>query len=739
MIAKGPRRRRWLWLIPLVAIVLAATAVAALPWWLGTGPGRRWVVARANRALAPGRLELQGLKVSWFGPAQLRGVTIRDREGDAVVAAPEATWDRTLGQFLSDRPRLGTLTLRGAKLDVERRPDGSIDLAEAIAPLFTGNPAGDLTLVVDRGRFRLRAPALAEPVEAVAFDLTVKLPPSPRPFSWEARLADPGRGTLSVTGSYRRWDDDPRGRPFRVTLACPAAPWPITLDLGGTAVRLGFHGQVTAERAAGVVTLAGDASLRDDVIRSGKTERRIDRLDLSWKARRVGDSWEVASVAAATPWARVEGRGSLARTGDATGIKGQFRVEEIAWPDAGHPAVRGPIDVALEGSAGRDAAVIDRLEITGNDVTVRASGRLDGPEGARRIDVAGTITPDAEKLRKAVADRVDPEATLDVKAGHFHVRGPIAGDLDVEGRLNIAGARFYGMELGPAEVVATGANGTVELRPIETTLNGGTLRVEPTVRKAESGDWVLSLGPGTALDGAEVNDEVSRRVLSFAAPVLQQATRVHGRVSAGVDRAEIPLASDARNKAVVEGRVVFRDVEFAPGPLGADLLDLLGRDPSATLRLDRPVVLSIADGKVRQRGLAIPIANLTEVELEGTVDFDRNLAMTATVPVTPAMLGNNRVLSGIAAGTRMSVPIGGTLSKPKLDREAFRAALKDVGKELLTRGAVVGVGELLDRLTRPRDPNAPPPPPRLTPEERRARRLERKAQRQAERQRKRQP
>lgn len=739
MKAKAPRRRRWLWIVPIGAVVLAVTAVAALPWWLGTASGRRWVVARANRVMAPARLELTGLRVSWFGPAELRGVTIRDKEGDAVVSAPSASWDRTLGQFLFARPELGTLALHGASLDVERRPDGSIDLAEAIAPLFTGNPAGDLTLVVDRGRFRLRAPGLAEPVAADAFDLTVKLPPSPQPFSWEARLAGPGRGPLTVAGSYRRWDDDPRGRPFQVTLASQEGNWPIALDLGGNSVRLGFRGTINAERAAGVVTLNGDASLRDADLRSGTSSRRIDRVDLAWTARRDGGSWEVATLSATTPWAKVEGRGSVTTGGESTGLRGRFTVRDIPWPDAEAPAFPGPFAVTLDGTAGRAAMALDRLDVAGNDVTLHASGRLDGPEGKRRIDVAGTITPDAEKLRKAVAERVDPEASLDVQAGHFHVRGPLGGDLDVEGRLNVAGAKFYGMELGPAEVVARGTGGDIALQPIETTLNGGKLRVEPALRKDDAGAWVLSLGRGTTLDGAEVNDEVSRRVLSFAAPVLQQATRVHGRVSAGVERAEIPLASEARRKAVVEGRVVFDDVEFAPGPLGADLLDLLGRDPTTTLQLNRPVVLSIADGQIHQRGLAIPIGQVTEVALEGTVDFDRNIALTASLPVTPKMLGDNPVLSGIAAGTRLSVPITGTLAKPKLDREAFRAGLKDVGRELLTRGAAVGVGELLERLTRPRDPNAPPPPPRMTPEERRQRRLERKAERQAERQRKRQP
>ena len=89
------------------------------------------------------------------------------------------------------------------------------------------------------------------------------------------------------------------------------------------------------------------------------------------------------------------------------------------------------------------------------------------------------------------------------------------------------------------------------------------------------------------------------------------------------------------------------------------------------------------------------------------------------------MLGNNDLLSDIAAGTSIKLPISGTLDAPSIDRDAFQAGLKDMGKSLLTRGATRGALELLMRLGRPSDPNAPPPP---TPEERRERRMERKAQ-----------
>src|SRR5205807_233416 len=96
-------------------------------------------------------------------------------------------------------------------------------------------------------------------------------------------------------------------------------------------------------------------------------------------------------------------------------------------------------------------------------------------------------------------------------------------------------------------------------------------------------------------------------------------------------------------------------------------------------------------------------------------------------PLTSAMVADSNLLGIIVAGTRITVPIGGTLSSPKVDREAFQVAMKDLGKQLLRRGAAAGAAELLMRLARPRDPNAPPPRPRLTPQEKKGRRCVRVA------------
>ena len=79
------------------------------------------------------------------------------------------------------------------------------------------------------------------------------------------------------------------------------------------------------------------------------------------------------------------------------------------------------------------------------------------------------------------------------------------------------------------------------------------------------------MGPESSLDGAVVNDEVSHRVLSFAAPVLDGATRVEGRVSVKLADAYLPVLS------IPEGIVFI---------LGTQKLDLSGIPPEVKANAD---------------------------------------------------------------------------------------------------------------------------------------------------------
>jgi translocation and assembly module TamB len=301
--------------------------------------------------------------------------------------------------------------------------------------------------------------------------------------------------------------------------------------------------------------------------------------------------------------------------------------------------------------------------------------------------------------------------------------------------LPIAHADLYGMELGATRFAGRWTGSLVTVEPIQTTLNGGRLMLRPEVDLEAEGGPVVRLGAGAAIRDARINDEVSRRVLSYVAPVLNQATQVNGTVSADLSSAVFPLVRAVGRKATVEGLVVFDDVTFGAGPLSRELLSLVIRDPGkleqARLVIDQPVRLAIAEGRIEQHGLGLAVGNLARIELDGWVDFERNLALEASIPLNPELFPKVPLLNGVVRATRFRIPIGGTLDQPRVDGTAMKEGLSKLGQDVLQETAARGLVELFSAIGRPRDPNAvpKPPAPRLTPQERKAMRQEKQAER----------
>lgn len=419
----------------------------------------------------------------------------------------------------------------------------------------------------------------------------------------------------------------------------------------------------------------------------------------------------------------------------ATGDEAGFRFGTRASTDASTGPGVGSVQFAGRYDRAEDRVALLELEGRSSFGVLTGTGGMTDLAGSRRFDLQGQVKPDYAAITAWLASAVEPGAKINGGSRPFRLAGVLGGPDPLgsvvgEVGFDLIQADIYGMKLGPAPVVVRAKDGQILVDPISTTLNEGHIRLEPEiVPRDATGAPVFRLGKNSSIREAQINDEVSRRVLAFVAPILEGTTRASGRVSVDLDRAEFPLTS-GRSKAVqVDGQVVFADVAFAPGDLANDLLGAIGRR-DAVLRLDQPVTLTIADGRINQRGLAVPIGGLTRIEVAGWVDFDKNLALTASVPVTSAMLGNNPLLSDIAAGTMVRLPISGTLNRPTIDQEAFANNMKEMGKSLLTRGATRGALELLMRIGRPAQ-SAPDAPPPLSPAERKALRQERKANRNA--------
>lgn len=416
-----------------------------------------------------------------------------------------------------------------------------------------------------------------------------------------------------------------------------------------------------------------------------------------------------SSIMLAPGGLRVSGLGkSTAGTTVEGGLVGDLAAVDRLWAAFSESApygLDGPFGLAVKADYHSEADRLDlsQLVLTSRYGSTGMAGEIKELGGRRDATLAGTLSIDKATLDELVASAVAPDARLAARARPFHLRGPLSGDVlrqvEADAGLDIDGASAAGLKLGPAPVVARLSGGKVAIDPIRSTLNGGEVEIHSEVTLDRPGGATVRLLPGTAIRGAVIDDELSARLLSYVAPVLHDATQVRGRVSMAMDRAEFPVGGPTRRWASLAGSVQFQDVVFGPGPVAAEVLALapLKREPQ--VRLDETIQVSVAEGRVYQKGLSIPVGRGESLGLEGSVGFDRTLALRAMVPIPVAALAGRggRATEGLA-DLRVPVAIGGTFAQPRIDRQAMAKALRQEGRSAIRREAETGVNELIRKL-----------------------------------------
>ena len=396
------------------------------------------------------------------------------------------------------------------------------------------------------------------------------------------------------------------------------------------------------------------------------------------------------------PWSATV-NGSRTPTGQAT-----FAAQLGAADLLGH----GAVTLATQGTY---QPLGDRLDLASADLTTRyaaiSSHLTLGEVATRRVlDWSGTVDPRWDVIGPILAHSVEPGMKLQARARPFHLAGPLAGDsLDAvlpaisgELGLDVASVSAFGVQSGPMPIVLRLGRGQAKFDPIATTLNGGPTFLQGNLAlDAEHGLWFRLDESG--INNAAINDAVSSAVLAFIAPVLSRATEVNGKVSVALAPGGAAFPITARGTTRVQGVIAFQDVVFRPGPLADQVFSITGQ-AAPKLKVAEPVQFSILDGRVQQSGLSVPLPGGTKVEFAGSVGFDKTLQVRATVPITAAMIGRDAQLEKLLNGLKVTVPIGGTLARPIIDRRGLQAATRDAIKTVASRSLQDEAGRLVERV-----------------------------------------
>jgi translocation and assembly module TamB len=364
---------------------------------------------------------------------------------------------------------------------------------------------------------------------------------------------------------------------------------------------------------------------------------------------------------------------------------------------------------------------IVQFHLDGPPLTCQAAGTVAHLSGSMDLTLAGTLGYDLARLEPLVRSYLGQSVQLsgqDIRP--FRVSGALAGPaaqplavlvgpaapaappglltrLGGEAAAGWQSLQAYGAQVGAAEVKARLSGGWLSFGSIDTTLNQGRLHLEPSVR-LEPAPLDLYLARGKTIDHARLTPAVCASALGYALPVLADVAQAEGELSLELDTGRVPLADV--NRAEAAGRFVIHQALVSPGPLVRELTVLLKAPSNLTLARENVVPFQVVNGRVYHRDLELHFPDLT-IRTSGSVGFDGSLALVAEMPVPPRWLGSSMIGTAVAKQT-IRLPIAGTLSKPRLDEQALRAASAKFARD--TTGDVIRqeLDKRLNKFLRPR-------------------------------------
>jgi hypothetical protein len=256
--------------------------------------------------------------------------------------------------------------------------------------------------------------------------------------------------------------------------------------------------------------------------------------------------------------------------------------------------------------------------------------------------------------------------------------------------------------------VSIGNQGT-SFGPTEFSLGGGTLRAAAQISPT-SGQSTLVVDRTTQIERIELTRDLCRGWLLYVAPVVAQTTESRGRLSLRTDGARLPLGAPLAGTGA--GYVEIHEGTVGPGPVGRRLTSLVRQveamlrgQPFATNRSVADVWLQLPPQKIgfrlRNRRVyhdrfLVQVGDAT-IHTSGSVGADQSLDIVAEVPIQDSWLRDRRFAKGVR-GSSVTVPIGGTVSQPRIDerrlQEFSRRLLGEVAGRLLQEELLRGVNRI---------------------------------------------
>lgn len=349
-----------------------------------------------------------------------------------------------------------------------------------------------------------------------------------------------------------------------------------------------------------------------------------------------------------------------------------------------------------------DNLMFQGLNVDSKLADIQLNGGINQLSSTMTADLNGQWTMDwnninqylTEMAGEIVSFRGDEWQPLEIKGPLYDASSQYAwvpNQLQVNAGVQWEQAQVYDLPMGTSQVNIRLADSLATVSsPGSQNMIDKFFQLKPVIdlRTAEP---VLHLQQGSMLDKWEISEQDSRTWLKYAAPLIADATSAQGNVSANVATAAVPLFDPLKSTA--QGALDVHNLTLGPGPLAQQIIPMIDQlralvkpagnslqEKSHWMQLpEQSLPFAVQQGRVHHEGFQMSYDGVT-MESRGSVGFDQTLDLTLDIPILENWVGNNEYLRRLI-GKKISIPIGGTLAKPQLDRRAVGQLAQQLVRE----------------------------------------------------------
>ncbi len=349
---------------------------------------------------------------------------------------------------------------------------------------------------------------------------------------------------------------------------------------------------------------------------------------------------------------------------------------------------------------GRGAIVLQRLMLTNSLGYLTGAGTVtNAPVPHLQFD--GDLALDTAAAGRVLVARGLREPRLrGFQPRPFSLSAPLGGGW--RGVLAFGQARLaffledlqgWGLDAGPADLEAELADGLLSLRyapPLASGTLKSQVRVDVGARPME-----LQLGEKAILMQDLPLNPALMQNLRFLNPLLANCTAIEGKLSLEAGNGRLPLDATYTRRSDFDVAIGLRDAVLMPSGVLEQILAYTGAS-GKTLELKQEQLrgacrngqIEIAPHQAKLRG--------HPVTFQGSVGLDQSLRFETVVPLTEDLVGEKA--APYIAGQTLTVPVRGTVDKPRIDEAALAREARKIATAAAQRAMAEQAAELIEKL-----------------------------------------